>query len=149
MAFRMTGRLAVLTVLAVFAAWSARAAKEQPAEGNVQAGRAFALLACTGCHVVAPDQPFKPVYQGPPNPPDFKDIANQPGTTADSLRHYLERPAEGAYAKFGAVGRRTPGRRRFHPQSSVNHARRRARCFSRGHHEKSPGQDCARAKEGG
>ena len=77
-------------MLAVFAAWSARAAKEQPAEGNVQAGRAFALLACTGCHVVAPDQPFKPVYQGPPNPPDFKDVANQPGMTADSLRHYLE-----------------------------------------------------------
>jgi len=92
MALRITGELAVLTAVAVFAAWSALAAKQQttPPEGNVQAGRAFALLACTGCHVVAPDQPFKPVYKGPPNPPDFKDIANLPGVTAQSLRQHLE-----------------------------------------------------------
>lgn len=92
MGFRITGKLAVLTALAVFAAWSAPAAKAQtkPAEGNVRAGRALALLVCAGCHVVAPDQPFKPIYKGPPNPPDFKEIANQPGVTADSLRHHLE-----------------------------------------------------------
>lgn len=58
--------------------------------GNVQAGRAMALAACTGCHLVAPDQPFKPIYQGDLHPPDFKDIADQPNVTADSLIHYLD-----------------------------------------------------------
>ena len=92
MALRITGRLAAFTALAVFAAWGAPAAKGQtkPAEGNMQAGRALALLVCASCHVVAPDQPFKPVYKGPPNPPNFKEIANQPGVTAESLRHHLE-----------------------------------------------------------
>jgi len=92
MALRMTGRSAAVTALAVFAALSALAAKEQtkPAEANVQAGRALALLVCAGCHVVAPDQTFKPVYKGPPNPPAFKDIASQPGVSAESLRHHLE-----------------------------------------------------------
>jgi len=50
----------------------------------------MALLACTGCHLVAPDQPFKPVYAPPPHPPDFKEIANRPNITAASLQHYLE-----------------------------------------------------------
>ena len=50
----------------------------------------MALLACTGCHVVAPDQPFKPIRNGSPRPPDFKEIANRPGITAASLQHHLE-----------------------------------------------------------
>jgi mono/diheme cytochrome c family protein len=58
------------------------------AEGNVQTGREVALISCTGCHVVASDQPFKPVYPG--KLPDFKTIANKPNTTAASLRHFLE-----------------------------------------------------------
>ena len=87
-----SGRLAVLAVIAVSAAWTVPAANAQtkPVEGSVEAGRSMALLACTGCHVVAPDQPFKPVYAPPPRPPDFKQIANRPNTTAASLQHYLE-----------------------------------------------------------
>jgi mono/diheme cytochrome c family protein len=50
------------------------------------AGRALALTACTGCHVVSPDQPFAPVLTGPP---DFRSIANRPNTTAASLRRFL------------------------------------------------------------
>jgi hypothetical protein len=50
----------------------------------------LALLVCTGCHIVAPDQRFKPVYSGPPHPPDFKEIANRPDVTAASLQHHLE-----------------------------------------------------------
>ncbi len=57
--------------------------------GNVQAGRALALQACTGCHVVAPDQPFAPVFTGPPPPPDFRAIANRPDVTAKSLHRTL------------------------------------------------------------
>jgi hypothetical protein len=39
--------------------------------------------------IVAPDQPFKPVFTGPPQPPDFKDIANGPGVTAATLQRHL------------------------------------------------------------
>jgi len=57
--------------------------------GNAGAGRALALQACTGCHVVVPDQPFKPVYVGSPRPPDFKNIANKSNVTTASLEHFL------------------------------------------------------------
>jgi mono/diheme cytochrome c family protein len=81
--------------LAAFAAsttWAAPAitAQIKPIEGEIVAGRDMALLACTGCHVVAPNQPFKPLYPGPPFPPDFKDIANRPSNSADSLQRYLD-----------------------------------------------------------
>jgi len=59
-------------------------------EGDIAAGRDLALLACTGCHVVAPNQPFKPLYAGPPFPPDFKDVANRPNVTASSLQQHLD-----------------------------------------------------------
>jgi len=85
-------RFAALTVIVVSAALTAPAANGQTklVEGSEEAGRSMALLACTGCHLVALDQPFKPVYAPPPRPPDFKEIANRPNTTAASLQHYLE-----------------------------------------------------------
>jgi len=85
-------RLTVLAVITVSAAWEVPAthAQTRRPEGNAQAGRAVALVACIGCHVVAPDQPFKPVYTGPPRPPDFKELANRSNMTAASLRHHLE-----------------------------------------------------------
>lgn len=58
--------------------------------GDAEAGRDLALFACTGCHVVTPTQPFRPVYVGSPHPPDFKVIANEPNLTPDSLRHHLQ-----------------------------------------------------------
>ena len=83
-------RFAALIVIAVSAAWTAPAnGQTKLVEGSAEAGRSMALLACTGCHLVAPDQPFKPVYAPPPHPPDFKQIANRPNTTAASLQHYL------------------------------------------------------------
>jgi cytochrome c1 len=83
---------AVLAIVAVSAAGASLAANAQvkPVEGNAEDGRTLALRACTGCHVVAPDQSFKPIYIGPPRPPDFKEIANQPRVTAASLRHHVE-----------------------------------------------------------
>lgn len=87
-----TRRLAVLLVLTVPTVCSASAANAQTTsiEGKAEAGRTFALQACTGCHLVAPDQPFMPIYTGLPRPPDFREIANQSNTTAASLRHHLE-----------------------------------------------------------
>jgi cytochrome c1 len=64
-------------------------AQHSSAPDHVAAGRTLALLACTGCHVVAPDQPFAPVLRGSTPPPDFHSIANTPTTSADSLRKYL------------------------------------------------------------
>lgn len=71
-------------------ATSGAAAIAAPAiSGNVEAGRTVALEACTGCHVVAPNQPFAPVFTGPPPPPDFRAIANHADATARSLRRHL------------------------------------------------------------
>jgi mono/diheme cytochrome c family protein len=85
-------RSAALAVIAVSALWGVPTinAQTQRLEGNAEAGRHLALLACTGCHIVASDQPFKPIYAGPPRPPDFKGIANQSNITAASLQHHLE-----------------------------------------------------------
>jgi len=84
-------RLAVLAVIAALAAYAELAAHAQPRQaGDAKEGGAFALEACAGCHIVAADQPFKPIYVGDIRPPDFKDIANKPGITADSLIHYLD-----------------------------------------------------------
>lgn len=85
-------RLAALAVIAVSVAWTAPAANAQTklAEGKAEAGRILALRVCTGCHLVASDQPFKPVYAPPPYPPDFKEIANRSNVTAASLQHHLE-----------------------------------------------------------
>jgi mono/diheme cytochrome c family protein len=68
--------------------------------GNAQSGRQVALTSCTGCHVVAPDQPFRPIY--PEKLPDFKTIANKPNTSAASLRHFLDTlPAVPKRSKMG------------------------------------------------
>jgi mono/diheme cytochrome c family protein len=83
-------RLTSCAVVVAFAAGLAVQARAQTKlAGDVQAGRDLALLACTSCHVVTADQPFKPIYSGTPRPPDFKDIANKPNVTAQSLIHYL------------------------------------------------------------
>jgi mono/diheme cytochrome c family protein len=85
-------RSTVWVSVAVVLGWTAVSANAEtkPAAGKAEAGRSFALLACTGCHIVAPDQPFKPVYTGSPHPPDFNEIANRSSLTAARLRHHLE-----------------------------------------------------------
>jgi mono/diheme cytochrome c family protein len=86
-----SGSFATLAVVALSIAWPAGpSAQPKPPVGKAEAGRSFALLACTGCHVVAADQPFKPVYSGLPHPPDFKEIANRSELTAARLRHHLQ-----------------------------------------------------------
>ncbi len=81
--------LAVVTAAAVCTGAVTYAQTKHP-EGNVEAGRQLALLACTGCHVVAPDQRFEPRYVGPPYPPSFNEIANRPDVTAASIQKHLE-----------------------------------------------------------
>ncbi len=81
---------AALAFIAVSVAAPAAEAQTKMNEANAQEGRSLALLACTGCHIVTPDQPFKPIRTGLPRPPDFKDIANRPDVSAASLQHHLE-----------------------------------------------------------
>jgi|ERR1700722_17407560 mono/diheme cytochrome c family protein len=84
-------RFAVLMLIAATAAHAKFAAFAQPKPaGDAKEGRTFALEACTGCHIVAPEQPFKPIYVGEVHPPDFKDVANKPGVTAESLIRYID-----------------------------------------------------------
>ena len=81
------GKVAALAIVA--AAIAPIAYAQTRPQGDAQAGRTLALQACTGCHVVASDQPFKPIYRGPIHPPDFKDIADRPDVTMASLQHHL------------------------------------------------------------
>ena len=86
-----TRRFAALAFLAGSTAWVAAALNAQTklVDGDAAVGRDMALVACTGCHVVAPNQPFKPINTGPPRPPDFKEIANRPNVTTASLQRHL------------------------------------------------------------
>ena len=95
-----TQRFAALAFLAGCTAWVAPALYAQTKLVDVDAavGRDMALLACTGCHVVAPNQPFKPINTGPPRPPDFKEIANRPNVTTATLQRHLARHSPGEFA---------------------------------------------------
>jgi len=90
---RKFGTIAIIAAVTISVAPAANA-QTKPNEADAEAGRAFAVLACTGCHIVAPDQRFQPVYAGLPRPPDFKEIANRPNVTPASLLHHLENPQD-------------------------------------------------------
>ena len=64
-------------------AWSQAASTIDDASN----GRHLAVMLCTGCHVVAPGQPYAPTM----NPPaaSFQSIAQRAGTTVESLRNFL------------------------------------------------------------
>jgi mono/diheme cytochrome c family protein len=84
-------KFVVLTFTALFAASTPSIAHAQARpQGDAQEGRAFALEACTACHVVAPDQRFKPISTATPRPPDFREIANRSNVSAASLLHDLQ-----------------------------------------------------------
>lgn len=57
------------------------------AADDVRAGHILSLKLCTPCHLVEPGQEMTPILR-PPAPP-FRSIANRPGMTAESLRHFL------------------------------------------------------------
>jgi cytochrome c2 len=65
----------LMAVLFVSLLAIAAANAQKPADrGDADAGRDLAEQACTGCHVVSPDQPFPPLLKGAP---DFREIANR------------------------------------------------------------------------
>jgi len=62
-------------------------AQSAQADSSVKSGEHIARLVCSACHVVASDQEFPPILVKPA--PSFKDIANRPGTTAQTLQHFI------------------------------------------------------------
>src|SRR5579864_4063673 len=52
-----------------------------------QKGKLLALHTCDACHIVSPGQELAPLIAG--YGPSFSDIANRPGTTAQSLQAFL------------------------------------------------------------
>jgi mono/diheme cytochrome c family protein len=63
------------------------ASKPRPESAVVVRGEHIARIICSACHVVAPDQEYPPLLDTPG--PSFSDIANRPGTTQRSLRHFI------------------------------------------------------------
>ena len=60
---------------------------------DVRKGHHLAILLCTECHVVAPDQPYAPTRSPPA--PSFESIASRSDTSVDSLRHFLTTTHQG------------------------------------------------------
>jgi hypothetical protein len=58
-----------------------------PHDPQVARGEHIARLICSACHLVAADQEYPPMLNHPA--PDFRDIANRPGTTADSVQRFV------------------------------------------------------------
>jgi mono/diheme cytochrome c family protein len=84
------GPIAVALIASLMACLAAAAApRNSSTTADAGAGRHFALRACTGCHIVSPDQPFAPLIDRTPMPPDFAAIANKSNTTPQSLRRYF------------------------------------------------------------
>jgi mono/diheme cytochrome c family protein len=68
---------------------SSASAQVAPTAGDPQAGQAFALQNCAGCHVVSPRQATPPSVA---NVPGFQAIATMRSTTEMSLRAFLATP---------------------------------------------------------
>jgi len=84
---QICNRFIVLFLTLLIASGAAGAESAQTDKpGNAEAGREFALVACTGCHVVAANQQFAPLLAGAP---DFLAIANRSDVTAASLHRRL------------------------------------------------------------
>ena len=81
--------LALLLGIAIIGGASAGRAQERDARSPAGLGRAVALNVCTPCHIVMPDQEFPPIFEGPPKPPTFSEIANRPDVTEESLRRFI------------------------------------------------------------
>jgi mono/diheme cytochrome c family protein len=61
----------------------ASVAENSPAAAKLERGRDIANMVCAVCHIVGPGQDSAPVLRNPG--PDFRVIANRPGTTAQQL----------------------------------------------------------------
>jgi mono/diheme cytochrome c family protein len=75
-------RLAILTLILLFAALSSVTAQET---GDPQAGAAYGKQYCAKCHAIA-DEDASPEHTAP----RWKDVANTSGMTGTALRVWLQ-----------------------------------------------------------
>ncbi len=75
--------IAALYALSVPTAWAA----DFPGGSQLAFGEHVARIVCSACHVVAKDQEFPPILNHPA--PDFAEIANRPGTSMETLQHFV------------------------------------------------------------
>ncbi len=92
------GGLAVL--LGVTSARGAPAARATSAAAS--RGEHIARTVCSACHVVAADQEFPPLLERPT--PSFREIANRPGTSAQSLERFVN----GTHWDFDSIPMKMP-----------------------------------------
>ena len=78
-----------LMVAACSAPNSARAQQAETLADNVENGRHLAILMCSSCHVVSPDQLIEPTLR--PAAPPFDSVAQRRSTTAQTIRSFLAR----------------------------------------------------------
>ncbi|MDE2136002.1 MAG: cytochrome c [Gammaproteobacteria bacterium] len=58
-----------------------------PSTPSLAHGEHIARLICSACHVVAADQEYPPLLITPT--PAFREIANRPGTSVETLRRFI------------------------------------------------------------
>lgn len=86
---RIASTLLVVVLMSASSAWG----QDGNATDDVRKGHHLAILLCTGCHVVAPDQEYPPTLNPPA--PSFASIAQRKDVTADSLREFLSTTHDG------------------------------------------------------
>jgi mono/diheme cytochrome c family protein len=84
---RSTLRSGVLTALLGALLGSHARAAGVTSHAELAHGEHIARFICSSCHIVAKDQEFAPILKWAT--PSFFDIANRPGTSADSLEHFI------------------------------------------------------------
>lgn len=80
-------RAASLLFVALWVFCCAARGQETDTADDVRKGRHLAILLCTSCHFVAPDQPYAPTLSPPA--PSFAAIAQRQDVSADSLTKFL------------------------------------------------------------
>jgi len=84
----MKGHLVAAGAVLAMAALPAQA-QSKAAPGDIRAGREFAMVHCSECHVVV-HRLGSPRRVG--GPPDFTDVAGMPGMTRTALLAFLRSP---------------------------------------------------------
>lgn len=78
-----------LVLILISATAHAALAKDVTPVGSARAGRDFVGHNCDACHVVAADQPLRPLVSG--YAPSFSEVANRHDVTPAALRDFLSR----------------------------------------------------------
>jgi len=79
--------LAFLAVAASSQLITAQAQRANSISDDVQKGHHLAIVLCSGCHVVGPDQSMEPVLRPPA--PSFESIAQRGASNPETIRTFL------------------------------------------------------------